>query len=434
MSRVLVVGGYGLIGFAIVKQLLDAGHRVRGIGRDVSQAQVQEPRARWDSVDISTLRTAEMWAPYSEGADVIINASGALQSGQKDDLRALQYRSITALIDACKETQPRPKFIQISAPGAVWDADFEFLRTKGEADDNLRLSGLDWCILKPGLVVAPAAYGGTALLRMLASFPFITPLVYGNSPVGTVSVDDVVEVVMAAVGGQVPSETEMDIVEDYAQPLSEVVSQFRSWMGFSRPALTLRLPNWMANVVGFGADRLGQLGWRSPLRSTSMKVMSKGVIADPTVYKQVMLKSCKSLPQTLSGIPSTVQERWFARVFLLFPVMIATLSLFWLASGIIGLLKVSEAAAHLTALGFGQSTATAIVVAGALVDIALGAAALYRPYVRAALMGMVAVTGSYLVAGSILSPDLWLDPLGPFVKTLPAAVMALVASAFVRSR
>jgi hypothetical protein len=239
---------------------------------------------------------------------------------------------------------------------------------------------------------------------------------------------------MAAVAGQVPSETEMDIVEDYAQPLGDVVGQFRSWMGFSRPALTLRLPNWTAHVVGFGADLLGRLGWRSPLRSTSMKVMSKGVIADPTVYKQVMLKSCKSLPQTLSEMPSTVQERWFARMFLLFPVMIATLSLFWLASGIIGLLKVPDAAAHLTAVGLSQSTAITIVVAGALIDIALGAAVLYRPYVRLALMGMVAVTASYLVAGSLLSPGLWLDPLGPFVKTAPAAVMALVASAFVRSR
>lgn len=49
MARVLVVGGYGLIGLAIVKKLLDAGHSVRGIGRDVAQAEIQEPRARWNS-------------------------------------------------------------------------------------------------------------------------------------------------------------------------------------------------------------------------------------------------------------------------------------------------------------------------------------------------------------------------------------------------
>lgn len=49
MAQTLVVGGYGLIGYAIVKKLLDAGHTVRGIGRDVTQAEIQEPRAHWDS-------------------------------------------------------------------------------------------------------------------------------------------------------------------------------------------------------------------------------------------------------------------------------------------------------------------------------------------------------------------------------------------------
>lgn len=434
MARVLVVGGYGLIGFAIVKRLLDAGHSVRGVGRDVSQASVQEPRAAWINVDISKLLNAEQWAPYVDDADIIINAAGALQTGQKDNLHALQYRSITALIASCEKQSTKPKFIQISAPGADWAANYEFLRTKGEADDYLRDSGLEWFIYKPALVIAPTAYGGTALLRMLASFPVVTPIVYADSPVATVSVDDVAEAVLAAVDGRVPPRTEMDIVEDHARPLGEVVVMFRSWMGFDRPVATVRLPRWVASVVGCGADILGKLGWRSPLRSTSMKVMSEGVTADPTAYKQVMGKSCRPLQETLSAMPSTVQERWFARMFLLFPVMIGTLSLFWLASGVIGLLKLSDASVHLTDAGLSSPLASLIVVAGALVDIILGLAVVYRPLVKTALFGMVAVTASYLVAGSILSPDLWLDPIGPYVKTLPTAVMALVATAFVRSR
>jgi hypothetical protein len=47
---------------------------------------------------------------------------------------------------------------------------------------------------------------------------------------------------------------------------------------------------------------------------------------------------------------------------------------------------------------------------------------------------MVAVTLGYLAAGSIAAPDLWLDPLGPFVKTVPAAVLALVAMAMAEER
>ncbi len=35
-------------------------------------------------------------------------------------------------------------------------------------------SGLDWIILRPGLVFRPTAFGGTAMLRGLAGFPLVT--------------------------------------------------------------------------------------------------------------------------------------------------------------------------------------------------------------------------------------------------------------------
>jgi hypothetical protein len=54
---------------------------------------------------------------------------------------------------------------------------------------------------------------------------------------------------------------------------------------------------------------------------------------------------------------------------------------------------------------------------------------LFRRTMPAAAIGMIGVTASYLLAGTLFTPGLWLDPLGPFVKTLPAAVLALVALA-----
>jgi hypothetical protein len=47
---------------------------------------------------------------------------------------------------------------------------------------------------------------------------------------------------------------------------------------------------------------------------------------------------------------------------------------------------------------------------------------------------MAAVTVLYIAAGSILAPVLWLDPLGPFVKTLPALVLALATAVLLEER
>ena len=37
-------------------------------------------------------------------------------------------------------------------------------------------------------------------------------------------------------------------------------------------------------------------------------------------------------------------------------------------------------------------------------------------------------------AGTLLAPDLWADPLGPLVKTMPALILALVAIAMAEDR
>ena len=47
---------------------------------------------------------------------------------------------------------------------------------------------------------------------------------------------------------------------------------------------------------------------------------------------------------------------------------------------------------------------------------------------------MVAVSAGYLAAGTLLTPGLWLDPLGPFVKVVPAALAAVVAAAVLEER
>ncbi|MCV9964933.1 SDR family oxidoreductase [Pararhizobium sp. BT-229] len=432
-KRVLVLGGYGLIGQSIVRNLIDAGHSVVALGRDADHGRRQEPRCDWIAADISWLTSPDQWTSMLHGVDAVVNASGALQSGLRDRLDDLQNRSIVALIEACRASQART-FVQVSAPGATGDASTEFMRTKSVADDRLRESGLAWVILKPGLVISPNAYGGTALLRMLAAFPFVLPLVHGQVPVGTVDIDDVAAAAVMGVEGTILPGTEMDIIETAPGSLEEVALAFRKWLGLPALVAVLRLPPWLGTCVGKAADMLGRMGWRSPLRSTALEVIKGGVTADNSEFVRQLGRAPRSLQETLHRIPATVQERWFAQLYLAIPVVIATLSLFWLVSGLVGFANLGQAAAHLTDAGFGAGSAKAIVAAGAAVDITLAIAVLFRPLASKALVGMAAVTAGYLLAGTVLSPSLWADPLGPYVKTVPAAVLALVASSFTGSR
>jgi uncharacterized protein YbjT (DUF2867 family) len=154
--KVLVLGGYGLIGEAIVGRLLRDGHHVTGLGRDVLDAQRRRPAIRWIAADMAQLLAAEDWLPVVAGMDAVVNAAGALQDGPRDRLDAIHRRCVVALVAACEQAGVR-RFAQISAIGADPASANPFFSTKAQGDRAVTSSSLEWTILRPGLVIAPAA-------------------------------------------------------------------------------------------------------------------------------------------------------------------------------------------------------------------------------------------------------------------------------------
>lgn len=430
--RVLVLGAYGLIGSSVARRLVAAGHEVVGLGRAVASARIRHPDLQWIVADLGTLTSPAHWRPLLDRVDAVVNCAGALQDGPRDNLQAVQSDSMRALYDSCVAEGVR-RVVTISAAGVSREATTAFFRTKAEADEALERTDLEWFILRPGLVLAPEAYGGTALVRALASCPGVVPLVRVDQPLQTIGIDDLAEAVTACLDGRVPSRRAYDLVEAERHALRDVVTAFRQWLG-RKPAPIVEVPPWFARIVAASGDALAWLGWRSPLRTTAIRQLESGVCGDARAWEDAGGEPVRSLHQTLRRMPSTVQERWFGRVWLLKPVIIATLSLFWLATGLIALARFGPSLALLVDAGLPSALATGVAVATALLDIALGLAVLIRRTLPAAALGMVVTTALYLVAASVMRPDLWVDPLGPLIKPIPGAVLALVALAITDER
>ena len=174
-----------------------------------------------------------------------MNCAGALQNSRRDDLEGVHVDGPLALARACVAVGVR-RFVQISAAG-VEDGPQAFSRTKRDADAALRTLDLDWVILRPGLVLAPAAFGGSALLRGLAAFPGVIPSVYAETVVQVVSVEDVAEAVSRAVAPESPARFTAELVAAEQTTLGEILRTLRQWLGYS-PAPLLRLPPLIARA------------------------------------------------------------------------------------------------------------------------------------------------------------------------------------------
>lgn len=429
--RVLVLGAYGLLGLEIVRALRRAGYGVTGFGRTLAIGRRLVPEIRWVHGDMRRMQKPEDWAQALHGIEAVVNAAGALQDGPRDSLKAVHDTAIRALVAAC-ENQGVSRFVQISAPGAVAAASTAFLSTKAAGDAAVRASRLDWTILKPGLVISTGAYGGTTLLRMLAAFPAVQLIVLQDARIQTVCGADVGEAVRAVLSGEIASQQDYDLVEDETHALGGVVKALRRWSG--RPdAPEWKLPRWLGFTLARGADLAGYFGWRSPLRTTALKSLADGVTGDASDWRKAGGPRLRSLAETLHDMPATAQERTFGRAQLVFPALLLVLAAFWLASGLIGLAQ-REAAAAVVAPRVGEAAAHWFVGIGIAADLLIGWALLWRRWVRRAAFASILVSLGYLAAGTVLTPELWADPLGPFVKVFPAIALALAVAALSEER
>jgi uncharacterized protein YbjT (DUF2867 family) len=423
--RVLIVGGTGLIGTAIHARLSAERHESVLVSRHRAGAQ----NDRHVALDVARATAAEAWKPLLAGIDAVINAAGALQ-GQ--DMQGVHVAGSAALYAACEDAGIR-RVIHFSAIGTDRDAPSDFSRTKQQGEAALTTRDLDWVVLRPSVVVGRSAYGGSALLRGLASLP-VLPVMPDTAPIQPVHLDDVVETVLLLLKPGAPSRIALDLAGPRQMVFSDVVAMFRRWLRW-RPAYRLHLPAWVAVGAYRAGDVAQLLGWRTPVNSTAKMEMRRGATGDPEPWRRATGIEPRDIEAALGGEPASVQERWFARLYALKPLIFGVFGLFWIVTGIISLGPGWDIGmSYVREGGLSENLAALSVVAGALADIVIGLAILWRPSSRYGLWAALVISLVYVVIGTLLVPRLWADPLGPMLKIWPVLMLNLVAMAIREDR
>ncbi len=427
--RVLVTGAYGFIGSAVTAPLLADGHEVVGVGRGIARAALTLPDVRWIALDIARSKRAENWLPHLSGIDAVVNCAGVLQDSPSDDVKGVHVDGMLALYAACERAGVR-RFIQISAIGV--DGDTAFARTKREADEALMKSALDWVVLRPSIVIGRNIYGGTALIRALASLP-VLPLGPRDALLQPVQVADLAGLVAYFVRPEAPVKNVLEVAGPERLHLSRMIALYRRWLGHA-PARVVSIPAWLEALAFRLGDFGSRLGWRPPVRTTALKQLQNDIVGDDKAWTSLTGIRATGLAEALARDPASVQERWFSNLFLLKPLLIGGLALFWIATGLITLGPAREAGILLLLQAGLGTYAVPAAVGGALLDLLIGIGIAVRKTARAALWAAIAVSLAYLLLGGILLPQLWSDPLGPLLKILPVLLASFATLAILDDR
>lgn len=410
--RILLLGAGGFIGRHILAELLGAGHDVIGVARSTGDLAVAFPEARFVALDLTNALRAEDWHGHLDGIDLVINAAGVLRGPDLEPVHVAMPRALCAAAEAAKIR----RVVLISAISARPDVATDYAATKLAGEAVLRASALDWVILRPSLVYGDGSYGGTSLMRGMAGWPLVVPLLSsGGFAFTPIHVRDLARTVRITCESPALSRRTLEPVGPDTLSLRDILARYRAWLGFGRVRF-LPMPMALMRLMG----RIGDWAGDGPISTTSLKQTVAGNAGDSAAFASAIGFTPRSLDSALRDHPAEVQDRWHARLFFLIPLLWAALIVLWLGSAVAGWINgAAETNALLGALHLPLAWSDPLRIGSGLLDIAIAVWLLTgKALARVTLLQLAVVLGYTLVLGVAL-PRLWLDPLGALLKNLP---------------
>ena len=143
---ILIVGVTGVLGRETARQLLAAGHKVRGLTRTPDKAtdlkELGVEIVQGDLIDPASLKKA------CQGIDAVLACAHQLMGTGKYTSQAVDDEGHRALINAAK-TAGVEHFVYTSAQLVSPDHPTDFYRSKAKVEAYLKASGLSYTILRP---------------------------------------------------------------------------------------------------------------------------------------------------------------------------------------------------------------------------------------------------------------------------------------------
>jgi len=235
---ILVTGGTGFVGGYLIRRLRQEGLPVRTLARHPDRAQpLKDLGVEVVLGDISKKVSLERSA---EGIERVIHLVGIIQETPGVTFRGVHVEGTRNVLEAARKAGVRHFFHQ-SALGTRPGAKSEYHRTKWEAEELVRQSGIPYTILRPSLIYGPGDGFTIRLSEMLKLVPVMPVIGSGKSRVQPVYIDDVVSCIIKAV----TSDAFLNEIYEVGGPdqltYEEVTKAIAEAMGIKRPAVHVPL-------------------------------------------------------------------------------------------------------------------------------------------------------------------------------------------------
>ena len=283
-----ITGGSGFIGRHLARHLVEEGHGVNLLARGVDRRDTslsQHPQVTAFPSDLGDTRL--LHAAFA-GCEAVAHCAGINREIGRQTYQRVHIQGTANVVEAARSAGVQ-KIVLISFLRARPNCGSPYHESKWAAEELVRNSGLDYTILKSGMVYGRGDHMLDHLSRSLHTLPFFAAVGFREKPVRPLPVEDLVSVMRAAmVDGRLTRQT-VAITGAEELRLSDAARRVARVMG--KRILVFPMPV----LFHYGMAQVFEWAMKIPLvAKAQVRILAEGVVAPAT--------RCDLLPSDL--VPS----------------------------------------------------------------------------------------------------------------------------------
>ncbi|HEV2491997.1 MAG TPA: NAD(P)H-binding protein [Terriglobia bacterium] len=286
--KIAITGGTGFVGRHLARALSAGGHEVVLIARGIDRRDESTRHLAGVSlVPVGTGDQAGLVRAFT-GCDAVAHCAGINRELGLQTYQQVHVEGTRNVVSAAKEAGVK-KLLMLSFLRARPSCGSGYHESKWAAEEIVRASGLDYTVLKAGMIYGRGDHMLDHLSHALHTFPVFASVGLNDTQIRPLAVEDVVRVIQAALDGRLSRQT-VAVTGPEQMTLSEAARRVARVIGTH--ALIIRLPVFVHCALAWCFERTMKI----PLVALAqVRILAEGVVEPQP--------PCDSLPDDL--LPET---------------------------------------------------------------------------------------------------------------------------------
>jgi uncharacterized protein YbjT (DUF2867 family) len=287
--KVFLTGATGFVGKHMLERLLADGHAVRAALRGLpgqkarvvahSQHLGRKDDFQWVHGDIVEGTGLE---EGMRGCDAVIHLVGIIVEKGSNTFERVHHVGTRNVVEAAKRTGVK-RFVLMSALGVRAEGVAPYQITKWKGEEEVRRSGIPFCILRPSLIFGEGDGFVTQMMETMRSAPLFRPVPGSGMPkFRPIFIDDVTACFARALTVDTAVNQTVELGGADELTLNEVLAEIARCAGVRKPAVHIPLPLMFA-----GAAVMQKVFSNPPVTTDQLRMLREGSTCDIGPMQQI---------------------------------------------------------------------------------------------------------------------------------------------------